>query len=320
MKNKNNETICLLYTTYHSFIWDLMSKQVHHKKITVVNFSNRKIKEHKNHKVIERTANNKITFLYKCITIAAKSKLKTFNLILPHPDHLLGNTLFFSKNVTKVTLMEDGVLNYYNYERTLNTAKIGIKRRRITYLTPFRYKIYSGHHSGVDDCSHAILSGWFTDPDNVIKKERFSSITKIYFPTNTTPLGRDNRTAILLDQPLEKFLTAATANTIRKKTIAFVEQNFQRVIIKPHPQHDSISMEVSNVIPFDFEQNTPIEETIIRIQPVAVVSYCSTALINISKISSSTQCISIGINEIIAELPAAIEIKELLMKNKVEIH
>ena len=164
------------------------------------------------------------------------------------------------------------------------------------------------------------LGAIHTDPDNVIKKERFSSITKIYFPTNATPLGRDNRTAILLDQPLEKFLTAATANTIRKKTIAFVEQNFQRVIIKPHPQHDSISMEVSNVIPFDFEQNTPIEETIIRIQPVAVVSYCSTALINISKISSSTQCISIGINEIIAELPAAIEIKELLMKNKVEIH
>lgn len=297
-----------------------MSEQVAHKNLTVVNFSNRKIKENKNHKVIERAADNKIIFLFKCLTIAAKSKLKIFNLILPHPDHLLGNTLFFSNNVKKVTLLEDGILNYYNYERTLNAAKIGIKRRRITYLTPFRYKIYSGHHSGIDDCSHALLSGWFTDPENIIKKERFSSITKINFPTIALPLGRNNRTAILLDQPLEKFLSAATANAIRKKTIAFVEENFEKVIIKPHPQHTSISMKISNVIPFDFEQNAPIEETILSIQPAAVVSYCSTALINISKISSSTQCVAIGINEIIAELPAAIEIKELLMKNKVEIY
>lgn len=319
MQNKS-DTICLLYTTYHSFIWDLISEQFDHQNLVVVNFSKRKIKSNTTNKIIERTQTNKASFLLACLAIASASKFKRFNLVLPHPDHLLGNTLFFSKNAKNITLLEDGILNYYNYERAMSIEKQSIKRKRLTSLTPFRYKLYSGHHSGVDDCPTPNLSGWFTDPDKIIKKEKFSSLNKINFPACTDEKTQSNGTAILLEQPLEKFLNATTAHEIRKKTISFIENNFQKVIIKPHPEHSSIGMKLQNEVDFYFDKNIPIEEIILNINPDAVISYCSTALINISKISRSTRCIAIGINEISKELPETIKVKELFIENKVEIH
>ena len=317
---KKSMTICLLYTTYHSFIWDLISDQFDQQNLVVVNFSQRKTKTNAATHTIERTQTNKASFLLTCLAIATKTKFKKFNLILPHPDHLLGNTLFFNKNANNITLLEDGILNYYNYERAMSIEKIALKRKRITYLTPFRYTLYNGHHSGVDDCPTPNLSGWFTEPEKIFKKERFTSLNRIIFPLCSVTNKQQTCTALLLEQPLEKFLNATTAAKIRKKTIEYLESNFKKVIVKPHPEHSSIDMKIQNKEAFHFESNIPIEEIIHNIKPDAVISYCSTALINIANISKSTQCIAIGINEIVTELPTTIKIKDLFIQNNIEIY
>ncbi|MCU1729592.1 alpha-2,8-polysialyltransferase family protein [Pseudomonas sp. 7P_10.2_Bac1] len=315
-----DKSICLLYTTYHSFLWDLISKEIDHKHLTVINFSKRPLNNSLKSKIIERTKTSKINFIITCLAIALKAKTSKYNLTLPHPDHLLGNTLFFNKNALSITLLEDGILNYYHYKRAYAIAKKSEKRKKITQLTPFKYNLYSGHLSGVDDCPTSELHGWFTDPEQIINKEKFKSTKKIQLPSSSTEIQESNNTVILLDQPLEKFLSAETAKAIREKAKNFIEKNFKEVIIKPHPEHASTEEKIANEVSFSFEPNIPIEEVILRIEPSAAISFCSTALINISKISSNTQCIAIGINEIVSELPDTQQIKELFLKNNIKIH
>lgn len=319
MQDKN-DAICLLYTTYHSFLWDLISDKIHHKNLAVVNFSKRKIKNNSNFKIIERTERNKTSFVFTCLAIALKFKFKKFDLFLPHPDHLLGNTLFFSKTVNHITILEDGILNYYNYERADAIEKIAKKRRLITWLTPFRYKLYTGHHSGIDSFPTSSISGWFTAPEKIIKKEKFRHLNKINFPVQTHEKNNTSGLVIVLDQPLEKFISASTALNIREKTILFVENNFKNTIVKAHPEHESNSMSIKNELPFHFDSSTPIEEIILTINPEAVVSFCSTALINISKISQNIRCIAIGIDEISKEVPGTIKIKNIFSENNIEIY
>jgi hypothetical protein len=319
MKNEN-KTICLLYTTYHSFLWDLISHDIDQSNLVVLNFSQRPLNNIIKNKVIERSKTNKIKFLLACLAIASKSKFHKYNLILPHPDHLLGNTLFFNKNAQSISLLEDGILNYYNYKQAHAIAKKSEQRRKLTRFTPFSYTIYTGHLSGVDNCPTPELYGWFTDPEQIIKKSKFKHLNKINLPASSEQPANLNNTVLLLEQPLEKFLNETTAQFIRSKTKKFIEENFSEVIIKPHPQHTSTDSNIKNKVDFSFESNIPIEEIILKINPAAVISFCSTALINISKISSNTKCISIGINEITNELPDVQKIKDLFLKNNIELH
>ncbi|MCY1275181.1 hypothetical protein D9M70_238170 [compost metagenome] len=314
------KTLCLLYTTYHSFLWDTISREINQPNITIINFSKRplKIKSSAN-KTIERSRETKISFLIKCLKIASKAKFSPYNLFIPHPDHLLGNTLFFNKNAKNITIIEDGILNYYDYEASAEIKKTSKKRRLITYLTPFRYNTYTGHHSGIDSVPPRYLSGWFSNPEKIIKKENYSKINKIKFPEQKSKDHELYEKAVFLDQPIEKFLPPSKAKALRESSIAFLEKSFQEVTVKAHPEHDQETLPIKNRSIYIFPPNTPIEEIICETQPIAIISYCSTALINSALISPRTRCISIGINIITEEIPTTSSIRNLFKEVGVEI-
>lgn len=315
-----NLTICLLYTTYHSFVWDCIGGEIDGDEILVINFSKRPlIKRNANSRVIDRCKETKTAFLLKCIKIALRSKFLKYDLLLAHPDHLLGNTLFFGKNVKKITFIEDGILNYYDYTKSQAIQTRAIKRKWLTCFSPFQYYLYNGHHSGIDDCNAVEVSGWFSDPDNIVRKEKFKSVRKINFPLLIRKETNRNLAALFIDQPIEHFLSRELAMAIRQKSIKYLEENFKEVMIKNHPEHHASGLAIKNSFAPNFNQNMPVEELIFEICPDVVISYCSTALINISKISPSTQCVSIGMEEIVQEMPALIKVKKLFEFNRVSV-
>lgn len=316
MNQVNPKTICLLYTAYHSFIWDLIRENYPTKETITINFSKRLTK--KPNQTIERSRLSNIEFLRKCVGIAIESKFIEYNLILPHPDHLLGNFLFFGKRLKKLTILEDGILNYYNYQASGEIKKKAQKRRLITFLSPFRYKFYHGHHSGIEVHNKKEIYGWFSDPESVVHKEKFKSIKKIDFK-NSLPLSPSTQShAILLDQPLETFLSKELAQKIRNRSTDYLTKNFPLITIKPHPQHKTTYIPANSKL-LHQEQYATIEEIIAIHQPIAVISYCSSALLNIKKIFPDIKCVSIGMKEITEEKPILSKILNLYKTNDIEI-
>lgn len=314
--------ICLLYTTYHSYIWDkIQEKHPATQKIVVLNFSKRRTKERPNVIVkIDRSRDSKIKVLAESLKIATISKFKKYNLTLPHPDHLLGNTLFFNKNATKITWIEDGILNYYSTQKLDKTlTKRQKKRALLTHFTPFRYKKFKGHLSGIHATLTKNTAGWFHTPDKVVDKNLFNELFTI--PQNNQNTTQTNRRlALLIEQPLEKFLSKELANQIRKRTKKILENNYELVIIKKHPEHiNTATTNIRNEINTPINPSLPIEEQIGLINPSDVLSFCSTALINIKKSHQNIRCIAIGLNEIRDENPNLIGLTEIFKDSGVEI-
>lgn len=315
--------ICLLYTTYHSYLWDKISEQnPSEKEILILNFSKRKTKSRKNQKVLfSRSSSSKYKIIKECIKIAATCKIKKFKLTIPHPDHLLGNFLFFNKNVKEITLIEDGILNYYkNPNRDPGILTRQKKRQRITLLTPFRYQAYSGHLSGIDSLPPKTIKGYFHDPELIVEKSKFKEIKKIHTDKESKNQKKE-KTLIIIEQPLESFLSKELALQLREKARKLIEGNFSEIYTKKHPEHlDSIQTITQQTKETALDNSLPIEEQIGIINPSHVIGFTSTALINIKRANKETTCISIGLNEILKENKNISNLKQLFEKSGVEIH
>lgn len=314
------KTICLLYTTYHSYVFEIMQEKLILKNLLVLNFSSRALKfDDQRIKIIERKNVFKLTFLLKCLWIAAYSKLFKYDLIIPHPDHLLGNILFFGNKVKNITLLEDGILNYYRYIKSGEIEKKALLRKKLLMFTPFKYNLYEGHHSGIESMPPGKINGVFSDPSSIYHAELFNKIIKIDFSSNSNAKEKKQPYVIFLDQPIEIFLSANTSKKLRKSASAYIRENFNEVLYKSHPQHKQT--------PYDFGIKTtildnnsiPIEELIYQLNPMAVVSFCSTALVTISMISNDIECISIGINEMIPSAPTLTTVKKLFELHHVKL-
>lgn len=313
---KETQEICLLYTNYHSLLWESIASQIDCRNIITINFSKRKTKSEKC-KTIERSEKNKIIFFLICIKIAITAKFKKYNLFIPHPDHLLGNTLFFGRNAQKITIIEDGVLNYYNNKRNKEINRISRKRKYITMFTPFKYKVYSGHLSGIDTHPPKRLCGWFTSPDDLFERSTFKETYKI--PTkNLSNETSQKYEAFFIDQPIENFLNQETAKKLREKATKYMEENFKIVFVKCHPESKSKSIQIRNKVEEEESNSLTAEELIMKYKPSYIISYCSTSLLNTRRLLPNSKIISIGINEITNENKELQKIKILFEKNNIE--
>ncbi|SDH58800.1 polysialyltransferase family glycosyltransferase [Pseudomonas panipatensis] len=313
---KETQEICLLYTNYHSLLWDSIANQIDCKNITTINFSKRKTKSAKCI-TIERSEKSKIAFLLICMKVAITAKFKKYNLFIPHPDHLLGNTLFFGRNAKRITIIEDGVLNYYDNKRNKEIDRISRKRRHITMFTPFQYKAYSGHLSGIDAHPPKRLYGWFTSPEDLFKRNVFKETYKIP-TTNLSKETHQKYEAFFIDQPIENFLNQKTAKALREKAKKYMEENFNIVFFKSHPESKSKSIEIRNKVEEKESNLLTAEELIMKYNPDHIISYCSTSLLNSRRLLPNSKITSIGIDEITNENKELQKIKILFEKNNIE--
>ena len=83
------------------------------------------------------------------------------------------------------------------------------------------YRTYRGHLSGID--ALPVAGGFFTHPDRIVSARKFPSLQKLDFRHEAgASEATRSRDTLFLDQAIESAVGAARAQTIRRRTVEYV--------------------------------------------------------------------------------------------------
>ncbi len=316
--------IVFLYTQFHSWFWEEFSGSLAlPEQVVVFNFSERPLAggqgagNARQWQVFERSLGLP-RLLLEVWRARRRVDRERFDLYLPHPVHAAGNHFFFSANVNTINLFEDGILNYYNASPTDFLRRKLEKRARYMRLFPLSYRLYEGHLSGIHATDRPLV-GWFSQPDSVYAPERFAAIHPVSRAKPAfTPLA--NR-VLILDQPLVQILPSEVAERLHNAFRRYLQTTWPQgeFIFKPHPSAPSeIRPEMQTLAPSLCEDNRPVEELVHELEPAAVISFCSSALVSIVNAHPGVRGVAYGLDVIEAHNPALADVIALFHRAGVE--
>jgi hypothetical protein len=216
------------------------------------------------------------------------------SICLPHPEHVLGNYLFFHERVAKRYIYEDGLLNYY--DAVLDGRHKSSMRRKLQtgWLLGLPYQEYSGFISGVDARSYD--GAFVSHPEKIVRRADFGEVIAISRYQSLNRIGELMDTVLFLDQEIEKILAASTAISLRQTMSVLLSELGGEVLVKPHYEMKSSVHPLDESCVPEEMLRMPAELIIEHIRPKVVVSFLSSALINIKTMYPEIRCISVGSN------------------------
>ncbi|PLW70250.1 polysialyltransferase family glycosyltransferase [Pseudohalioglobus lutimaris] len=221
-------------------------------------------------------------------------RYRRVSICLPHPDHLLGNFLFFHPQVDERCIFEDGILNYYDAVLTENQLRGMMFRHRFGWLIGLKYTLYEGFLSGID--ARQYDRAFVSYPEKMVRRESYGEVFTINRYHRSGEQWRSSGVILMLDQNIELLLDATDADKLRKKMARVVEQISGEVLIKPHYDMRNRQEPPTETWVAAEYRSQPAELIIDEIKPKAVVSFCSSALINIKELYPEVQCVAVGAN------------------------
>lgn len=236
---------------------------------------------------------NIVTFL--CLAILVRILIVTrgqFDVYMPHPGHIYSNYLFFKYiKEKKIYLYEDGLLNYY--DAVQSNSFVGIFKRVFAYLCGLRYRDYPGHLAGYDAGQYD--GAFLSMPDKAVRKDRLGSLCHLDFAANF--FIPNDYTVIFLDQDVSGRLTILERKkSVKRMLESFPGKNFT-YYYKPHHDFSSELSEIMLSLDSDL-QNLPVEMMIERLRPSHVVSFYSSALVNIKNSWPAVKCVSLAASHV----------------------
>lgn len=215
-----------------------------------------------------------------------------FDVYMPHPGHILSNYLFFTSLPGKRTFVyEDGLLNYY--DANANNPFISKAKLLLARLGGMRYRDYTGHLAGYDAGSYD--GAFLSMPDKAVRKDRLGTLHRLNFATEVfTP---SPKTILFLDQDVSSHMSVeARERSIAAMLDAYSLENYF-YHYKPH--HDHASRLSAAMQPLAPElRSLPAEMLIERLRPSHVISFFSSALINIKRCWPKVECVSLAAEHI----------------------
>lgn len=215
-------------------------------------------------------------------------KEKNLSIYIPHPSHPLGNYAFFRLSNCKTYIYEDGIMNYYDAP----SVQPSIARILLSYALLIPYKKYNGHLSGIDAGSPDGI--YLTRPQLAVRN--YDNTKKIQINPHTQSLPPAQKKLLFLSQDVRNRLTP-------KKTLALIswlkslaEHEGLQILEKWH--HDQNNSESGFEQVSQELQELPAESLVETLSPKIVVSFYSSALINIKQQHPEIRCISLAAHEI----------------------
>lgn len=215
---------------------------------------------------------------------------------VPHPFNPLSNFAYFAPGAADVRIYQDGILNYYDAVNPLNRRSVLLAQRIKAAALLLRYTPYDGHLSGIEARNASV--GYFTHPEHVARPASFAKVTRIGFDAAVIAGARRRSgepCTLFLDQPIEQTLPRETARSLRLSAQVFAESLGRPIVYKPHytqrqpfaarPGWRSVSVE---------EATLPAEEVVANRPVATVVSFYSSALMNVRLAMPDVQCIAVG--------------------------
>jgi hypothetical protein len=122
--------------------------------------------------------------------------------------------------------------------------------------------------------------------------DKFGSLRRLDLYDKAADRGERGRDGVLfLDQPIDGALGVARAEEVRKRSIEYINSLGDRVFYKPH--YTRMRARPGNPTWLQLERGMrmlPAEEVAAELQVAHVVSYCSSALVNIALSGTAIQC------------------------------
>lgn len=212
------------------------------------------------------------------------------NLYVPHPFNPLTNHAFFRGGSCNRFIYQDGILNYYDAAAPLKSIASRLRQRAKGLAVGAWYRMYHGHVSGID--ASPVVGGFFTHPDRIVGAKKFSTLRQMAFQHLTEKAERVTRQdTLFLDQPVELIVGSARARELRRRTIDYTNALGGRVFYKPHyAQGRSVSCDKTWMQLDPALSALPAEWVAQKLNVANVMSFCTSALVNIMMSDSRVKC------------------------------
>jgi hypothetical protein len=210
----------------------------------------------------------------------------------PHGANVLANYLFFHPDVKSRYIYEDGIMNYYD---VTGVGKWPNPLMRLMGLSlGMRFVKYDGHLSGFDDV--VIDAAYLRNPAFAVGQSRIHK----YYQLQTKQklrLVTSKHSCLFLDQDLSNILNHKELALHRNAAIKWMaDHGFEELIYKPHHDFNDFNnlnrkIDIKGIDEAFY--NVPAEELVDRLPVNIVVSFFSSALINIKSMYPNIRCISL---------------------------
>jgi hypothetical protein len=213
-----------------------------------------------------------------------KFKNSPINFYYVDLAHVLTNSIFFSfNNIESRNIIEDGLLNYYKLslkDKMLSKSYINT----LLSLFGLKTKKFEGDITGVE--MKIVNNQYVYFPKLALSPEK-----NLQIPYNKHSYSLNNRILVLGQEPIISFISKKNYLNSLKKVIEDTTKDFENFefYYKPHHHGEKkiakkmLKKELGNSL-FYIEENKPVHAIIEDIKPSVVVSFGSTASLNLKLI------------------------------------
>lgn len=290
-------SILIGFTPYHAYaagtIIDLLKDEVYCAFTKLWPTSNRKYIRLGLSTSLHFPAKGIFTFLHLAALVRLLvARGYAIDVYIPHPGHIFSNYLFFAEIANKrLFIYEDGILNYY--DATTSNPFINTPKRILAMVCGMPYRGYEGHLAGYDVGSYH--GAFLTMPEMAVRRQRLGKLEKLEFKKNR--ITTQSKFILFLDQNVSNLLTAEERNSCIQTMQRCYPLKEYTYIYKPHHDYISDISKTMKILDSDL-QSLPAEMLIEHLRPSHVISFFSSALINIKRTWPEVTCISLAANKI----------------------
>ena len=235
-----------------------------------------------------------LTFIHFAVVIRRLiARGCALDVYMPHPGHILSNYLFFASIPGKrIFIYEDGLLNYYDAD--VKNSFVGKAKRLLARVGGLRYRDYTGHLAGYDAGSYD--GAFLSMPDKAVRKDRLGILQRLNFEPRVLALKRN--IILFLDQDVSSRMSLKEReNSIARMLLAFPANEYI-YYYKPHHDHTSQLSDAMQTLGPEL-RSLPAEMLIERLRPSHVISFFSSALINIKHGWPQVECVSLAAAQVL---------------------
>jgi len=293
MNNTKNEiNLFIGFTPYHSFI---CKKIIEETKDTILCIFTKGWPQttKKYHKIGYFPQNKLLRILFYPLSLLLFSiyiklilRKKCINVYIPHPKNPFTNFIIYTK-LNSINIYEDGIMNYYDVnsaDHPIDNLKIKIMK-----LCKLKYKDYQGHLTGLEFLK--INKYYLSRPDLAVLKNKAQK--KICLPVLQNKKSLVKKRILFLDQRTDNFISKQIRNEKLKIMFSIYSPSEYEYLYKSH--HDYSENILINKISKNLEAK-PAEEVVELLSPEIVISFFSSALINIKMSNPNIKCYWLAAN------------------------
>jgi hypothetical protein len=291
---KNEINLFIGFTPYHSLVCKKIIEETEDTILCI--FTKGWPQTIKKYHKIGYFPQNKIlrTFFYPLSLLLFSIYIKKFlrkkciNVYIPHPKNPFTNFTTYTK-VNSINIYEDGIMNYYD----ANSADYIIKDLNIKLmkLCKLKYKDYQGHLTGLEFLK--INKYYLSRPDFAVLTNKAQKKVCLYVLKSKNSLIK--KRILFLDQRTDNFFSRQIRNEKLKIMFSIYSPSEYEYLYKPH--HDYSDNFLTNKISKNLEAK-PAEELVELFSPDIVISFFSSALINIKMSNPNIKCYWLAANMI----------------------